>query len=337
MDEQLLLRFLYKECTAEDLIQIDQWISSDEANANWFFEMEKVWTLRDELKLSDENELEVAYNRFLSSLHEKKVVRLPSPKPNLITWIGSVAAVLLIGVLLLGIYQFTNTRQQFTADNVVEVSRGQQASLTLSDGTKVWLNSGSRFSYPSQFSNKTRTVSLQGEGFFEVVHNGETPFVIDANQLKVKVLGTKFNIRSYPDESVAIILKEGKVEVSTPDDKPSIIMQPNQQIRYSKSTGMTLSKNVDIFAGEGWRFGRLMFAGCPLKEIMNAIERKFDVQVAITDPALEKESFTCNTKADASIEQIFELLKNTQRLNYSITGKRITIENNNDKDSNAYE
>lgn len=332
MNEQLLLRYLYQECTEEELVEIDQWASSDKANAKWLFDMERVWMLKDELKFSDEKEIGDAYNRFLSSIEKRVAVPQPpvisNRKSRMKLWLGSAAAIFLLGLLSLNIYQYIMAEQAPRKENIIEVPRGQRVSLTLSDGTKVWLNSDSRFSYPSKFSNKFRTVKLQGEGYFEVAHDDKVPFVIDGSQLSVKVLGTKFNMKSYPDEAAAVILQEGKVEVYTPDNENRMTLHPNEQIRYSKTTGMIFSKNTDTSAEEGWRYGYLTFTESSLREIVNALERKFDVQVTITDPFLGEEIFTCHTKAEINLGQMLDLLKDTRRLDYTVEGKKVTITKN---------
>ncbi|MFT4221964.1 FecR family protein [Dysgonomonas sp.] len=327
MDEQLLLRYLYQECTKEELIQISQWVSSDKANADWMFEMERVWLLKDELRFSDKKEIGDAYNRFLSSISEKKNgdIRHSPRKPGVKLWLRSAAAIFLLGLLSLNIYQYITAEQISGKENIIEVPRGQKVSLTLSDGTKVWLNSDSRFSYPSGFSAKTRTVKLQGEGYFEVAHDDKLPFVVDGWQICVKVLGTKFNMNSYPDETTTVVLKEGKVEVYTPDNATRMTLHPNEQVRYSTATGMLFSRDADTIGMDSWRSGKLTFTENTLKEIMNVLERKYDAQVTITNPSLEKELFTCHTKAEATLEQVLELLKDTHRLDYKTENKKVII------------
>lgn len=325
MDEQLLLRYLYQECTEEELIQISQWVSLDKANANWLFDMERVWILKDELKFSDKKEIGDAYNRFLSSLKEKGDIQQPPRKSGIKLWLGSAAAIFLLGLLSLNIYQYIMPEQVPGKENIIEVPRGQRVSLTLSDGTKVWLNSDSRLSYPSRFSTKNRTVKLQGEGYFEVAHDNKAPFVVDGWQISVKVLGTKFNMNSYPDEATAVILKEGKVEVYTSDNGTRMTLCPNEQVRYSTVTGMLFSRNADTIDMDSWRHGKLTFTENTLKEIMKTLERKYDVQVTITDPCLTEELFTCHTKGEATLGQVLELLKETRRLDYKIKNKKVII------------
>lgn len=189
MDEQLLIRFLTHTCTSEDLRLVDQWIASGKPNADWLFEMERIWSLKDELRFSDRREIEEAYNRFTLSLGKSK-----NAKPHFYIYpiLKYVAAVIIIGLLGLNLYKMVQPAT--VGENTVEVPKGQRASLMLSDGTKIWLNSQSKLIYPTQFSDKERNVRLEGEAFFDVAHKEHLPFVVHSPLLAIKVLGTKFNV-----------------------------------------------------------------------------------------------------------------------------------------------
>ena len=210
--------------------------------------------------------------------------------------------------------------------NMVEAPKGQRASLVLSDGTKVWLNSQSRLFYPSYFSGKERSIRLEGEAFFEVVHKEHIPFVVQSPLLEVKVLGTKFNVKAYSDdEKVIVTLDEGKVEVETNDRQNKLILKSNEQVSYSKNTGMTLERNVNANAVKSWMRGEGAFIQQRLGDIVHDLERKFDVTISITDHSLKDEVFTCRFKETATIEQVLFLLKETRRLDYSIERGNIQI------------
>ena len=207
MDEQLLIRFLTHTCTPEDLRSIDQWIASGKPNADWLFEMERIWSLKDELRFSDRREIEEAYNRFTLSQGKSK-----NAKPHFYIYpiLKYAAAVIIIGLLGLNLYKMVQPAT--VGENTVEVPKGQRASLMLSDGTKIWLNSQSKLIYPTQFSDKERNVRLEGEAFFDVAHKEHLPFVVHSPLLAIKVLGTKFNVKAYFDEKsvVTFIIRKTK-------------------------------------------------------------------------------------------------------------------------------
>ena len=334
MDEQLLIRFLTHTCTPEDLRSIDQWIASGKPNADWLFEMERIWSLKDELRFSDRREIEEAYNRFTLSLGKSK-----NAKPHFYSSLGKsknakphfyiypilkyVAAVIIIGLLGLNLYKMVQPAT--VGENTVEVPKGQRASLMLSDGTKIWLNSQSKLIYPTQFSDKERNVRLEGEAFFDVAHKEHLPFVVHSPLLAIKVLGTKFNVKAYFDEKSVVTLAEGKVEVETNDCKNRLTLKPNEQVSYSGSSGLALEKNINTNTVKLWMKGEGVFIQCRLDHIVRDLERKFDVKIVITDHSLSSEVFTCRFKDTATIEQVLHLLKETRRLDYLFEGEQIRI------------
>lgn len=322
MNEELLIRFLTHTCTPEDIREIDQWIQSDPKNANWLFEMERIWSLKDELRFSDKLEIEQAYDRFMYSVTAKKKIRLTGWS----SWrsISKYAAILLILVLLsLNIYKLYNENTE--NENTIEVPNGQRISLTLSDGTKVWLNSQTKFVYPGTFSKKNRDVYLEGEAFFEVAKDKKKPFTVKSPLLRVTVLGTKFNLRSYAEESSIVTLAEGKVQVSTNNEENQLILLPNEQMTYSVEEGVHFAQNIDPDFYKSWTKGESAFMNKKLREICRELERKFDIKIQVTDENLANDVFNCRFKESASIEQVLTLLKETRRLDYTSDGKQILI------------
>lgn len=323
MDEELLIRFLTHTCTTEDIKAVDNWIAADKANANWLFEMEKIWSLRNELRFSEKKEIENAYNRFLGSI-SKESENVKTLNMINVLKIMRYAAVLLV-ISLITVYFYKIQDNNVNAFNLIEVPKGQHVSLTLSDGTKVILNAESKLTYPSEFSGKERSVELQGEAFFEVTHNKKRPFIVKGSFLNVKVLGTKFNFRSYPNEKAEVTLDEGKVEVESSDLKNKRILSPGQQILYTPKEGMRLINKTDVSLVKSWTTGELSFQNKRLDEICAELERKFNVHINIENKKLIKEVFTCHFKNTVTIDQIFILLKETRNINYKIKNNEITI------------
>lgn len=326
MDETLLLRFLMHRCNPAELKQIEQWTTADKANADWLFEMERIWGLKDEWRFSDTQEVEKAYQRFLTGIGKKEPAKRHSAFswPSLVKYAAAVAVIALLSANLY--YMLRNDRPEISL-NTVEVPKGQRTALTLSDGTKVWLNSQSTFTYPSAFSTKNREVTLVGEGFFEVVHKDKKPFIVHSSLLQTTVLGTKFNVKAYPEETAFVTLSEGKVEVSTTVEMNRLTLKPNQQVAYSEETGLTLAKKIDPELVKSWTVGELSFVDQPLSGIAADLERQFDVQIRIQEQSLAEDIFTCRFKETATIEQILLYLKETKRLDYKINGRQIRIIN----------
>lgn len=341
MDEQLLIRFLSHRCTPEERVLIEQWVALDPDHATWLFEMERVWSLKNELAFSQEERIEAAYRRFaatrikssLSSGEPAEVETSSDRSPSLVSshrkrnrfffgWMRYAAAVALIVLLGLNLYQMRHAAPE--GMNIVEVPSGEKASLTLSDGTHVRLNAGSRLTYPAAFTSSDRRVELVGEGFFEVTHNSRAPFRVHTPSLEIKVLGTKFNLKAYQDEISRVTLTEGSVEV-TAGAKEKLTLKPNEQACYSNREGLTLIETVDPGRVTGWLDGEVVFMGESLTEIVRELQRIYAVCIRIDDPALAPRRFTCRAGSGASALQVLDLLKKTRELDYRIQNDTIRI------------
>lgn len=177
----------------------------------------------------------------------------------------------------------------------------------------------------AKFSEKYRTVTLEGEGYFEVAHNPKCPFTVKLPMLNIRVLGTKFNAKAYLDEPSWITLKEGSVEVSTLDDRSKERMSPNDQVYYTVSDGLVLIRNSAQANVDSWTTGDLRFDNKTLKEMAKVIERRYDVKIRIMDSSLVEEYFTCHFRKDLTIAQAMELLKETRRVDYRIEKKTVYL------------
>lgn len=318
MDEQLLIRFLTHNCSPDETRQIADWMVADPANAQWVFEMEEVWALKQEVKFAQKKQIDEAYTCFTSHLENK----IPQKTISFTRFLKYAAVILLVGALFTQLYLL---REEEPEMNTLEVPKGGHASLTLSDGTKIWLNAQSKLIYPSHFTGKNRHVYLEGEGLFEVVRNEKSPFIVNSPLLNIRVLGTVFNLKAYPEEATVVTLARGKVEVLIDALEETITLQPNEQVLYSKEKGVELNKDVDVSSLKQWTSGELLFINQPLSNIIKELERQFDVAVVITDSILTKELFTCHTQKGVTIQQILTLFKETQLIEYKVENKQITI------------
>ena len=327
MNEDILLRYLSKKSTSEDLVYIEEWIKLDKKNADWLFEMERIWVLKYELKYSDKEVIKDAYNQFVENLEKSTIENTPQVKPKkykLPHYVKYIAAAAVFISFIFNISQFFSSEPS-SAIQSIEVPKGQRARVNLCDGSTVWLNADTKLTYPSSFSDDERTVTLEGEAYFEIAHNKEVPFIVKSKDINVKVLGTKFNMKAYKDETTTVFLKEGKVEVISTDGENKITLNPNEQIDYSLTSGIQRSRDIDGELIESWVSGELSFVETRLSEIVKSLNRKFDTEIVITDEKLNSETFTCRVKSGLSIIQVLELLKDTRRLNYKVENNQILI------------
>ncbi len=208
--------------------------------------------------------------------------------------------------------------------NIVEVPRKGEYRLILSDGTKVWLNSESRLKFPVAFYGRERRVYLEGEAYFEVSENKDMPFIVDMSKAAVKVLGTSFNARAYPDEScIYATLAEGRILLDAGGQ--NLVLQPQEQGVLELVSGKMTCKKVDVTLYSGWKDGRFIFQEQTLENMMNTLSRWYDIQIFFESEAVRRMTFSGNLKRYDSFNKIIELLEMTGMAHFKINGKTILI------------
>ena len=175
-----------------------------------------------------------------------------------------IAAVILLPFIAFSVYITLNQINQDQAYFETIAESGQKSTLVLPDGTKVWLNSDSRLRYPDTFGKRNRTVQLTGEAYFEVAKDKRRPFLVEAGEVNIRVLGTTFNIKAYPDENeIETILLEGSIELTARLDAKSalkpVIMEPGQSLRFNKVENKLQHIPFDKEEVLGWTNNRLIF------------------------------------------------------------------------------
>ena len=183
---------------------------------------------------------------------------------------------LLIGVLATKV-EWTQKPAQLCE---IKVPYGQTSEITMYDGTKVWLNSGSTFKYESEFNGENRQVWLEGEGFFEVHHNKELPFVVNNNKGNVEVMGTSFNVESYnEDPDIQVTLVEGSVKFNGADFRKSYLLKPSYQLTYNVDKKKVNIAKVDTKFYTGWTHGVILLENQRLGEVVSKLERWYNVSI----------------------------------------------------------
>lgn len=229
--------------------------------------------------------------------------------------VASVAAALVAAVVL-G-WHIADLRKPETFEMVAE--RGQKSSLTLPDGSKVWLNSASKLTYTSDYNSKDRNIILDGEAFFDVARNENLPFIVHANGMAVQALGTKFNVKAYSDEAeVTAILVEGSVKASAAG--VDILLLPYFVASYDKSTGDMVSTYVsDREHAVPWIKNEIMFSNDSLKDIASVLERMYNVTVIFENEKIADYTYTGLIRNN-SLPNILELISGTSPVKYEIDG-----------------
>jgi hypothetical protein len=213
--------------------------------------------------------------------------------------------------------------------NQLVVPLGKRSSLTLSDGTKLYLNSGSRAIYPVVFTRKEREIFVEGEAFLEVAHDLKKPFYVVTNHLKVRVLGTKFNVSAYPDDaSTSVVLVEGSVQAMFSSKK--VMMKENQLLTHENSTGITSLKEANVLEYISWKDGWMYCNQEPLENIMTKLARYYNISIEYKDTDVRNMTLTGKLDLKNNCEDIFIAIESTAPIKYEFSnGKFIFSKKNN--------
>jgi len=210
--------------------------------------------------------------------------------------------------------------------NTLVIPYGSRSEITLSDGSKVWLNAGSRLIYPSRFVDKSREVLLIGEAFFEVTENSEQPFVVKTADVKVEVLGTKFNVLAYPEDySVQTVLTEGSVKIRKSGAglfNKAIKLAPGQMAYFNKKSEEATVYEVNTEQYTSWTKGLWSFSNTDFNRIVKRLERYYNIRFHFDDPM--KGTIQISGKLDVTQEQeeVFEYLTKITGLQFTKINKR---------------
>ncbi len=208
--------------------------------------------------------------------------------------------------------------------HTLEIPRGGEYLLTLSDGTIIYLNSESTLSFPIKFQGKERRVYLTGEAYFKVAKSTEYPFVVTAGELEVLVTGTTFGVRAYKDEKdIQTTLESGQVTVRV--EGKSVKLVPNKQVLFNKSTMGLEVRDVDVDLYLAWADGRLVYDNCPLEKILTDLGRWYNIDVFYSRDELRSYQFSLNMKKHEEFTQVLELIGKTGEVQFEIKNNTVIV------------
>ena len=208
--------------------------------------------------------------------------------------------------------------------HTLEIPRGGEYLLTLSDGTMIYLNSESTLSFPVKFQGKERKVYLTGEAYFKVAKNTEHPFVVTAGELEVLVTGTTFGVRAYKDEKdIQTTLESGQVTVRV--EGKSVKLVPNKQVLFNKLTMGVEVRDVDVDLYLAWADGRLVYDNCPLEKILTDLGRWYNIDVFYSRDELRSYQFSLNMKKHEEFIQVLELIGKTGEVQFEVKDNTVIV------------
>jgi transmembrane sensor len=357
ISDEIIIRFLNGKLNTTEIGELEQWISSSPENLELFETYRRIW-LGSAATLSAENfdphsAWEKVYCQIHNSTKDKGVVPFFRNNSVLLRVI-QIAAMLIIFATVGAIASwliFSVQKVPLTTQYCEIVApQGSKSQITLPDGSKAWINAGSKLSYRGDFNQSDRIVNLEGEGYFNVTSNKAKPFIVQTAHLKVKAFGTVFNVKAYPEEkTVEATLVEGIVEIEAGDNTRSeethtYTLKPKQNIIYNIESGLTEQKSDYLPAKESaapvkkaevmekeiqvmsnikpelytsWKDENWVIEGMPLDQLAILMGRRYNSKIEIEDDALKLYKFT-GTIQNETLEQVLVILSLTTPLEYNI-------------------
>jgi ferric-dicitrate binding protein FerR (iron transport regulator) len=300
--------------------KLDEWQKANPENKNDLGKYQKIWDATADVSTLQKFDLEKAWSQ-VDSILESKRTRTRQLK-NIALVVSGMAASLLI---FLSLTFYTNLFSTSGATIAMTTTYGSRSEVVLPDGSVVKLNAGSNLEYHYDQMSQTRKVNFSGEAFFEIAKS-QKPFVIQTTDgLKVRVLGTKFNLSTYPEDRTAqTSLFEGKVELSQDGSAP-LILKPGQMATLDKKSNEIKYTEGEISQTTSWMQNKLYMENMSLQEVCIKMERWYDVQITLSDKSLGEKIHYTGVLKEQTVLDVLNALCQLSSIRYELKGKDILI------------
>ncbi len=306
IDPKLLEKYAAGQCSESEIVMVEKWLNDQQ-----------------DLPLIEASAFTAAEHQeteaFLWSRIESG--RRINKNKFIIFNSGFGAAIAACMVMAIAAIFYLTYRSKSNSSNLItlQAKSAHIDTLMLADGSRVILNAGAKLIYPKEFIGASREIQLlEGEAFFEVQKNPAKPFIVHTDSTEVKVLGTKFNINKSRSK-ISVILKEGKVAFKK--GKDAVILLPGQRAVYSNANGISTPDQVNLNQYLSWRAGTLWFEDRPMDEVLDALEKRYDLNFVVKQPHINKLLFTGKIKSENAAEAL-KLIMLSSNLRFKSSGDR---------------
>ena len=317
---ELLDRFMRNETSPEEKQLLLEWFRSSSSRNEIleFYQQRWIEASEDELPAEIQGRMYLRIKERMLEIEnshreeERKIFKLRSSFSRFLPYVATI--LLCIGISFSS-YLYTQKDLPITSEYIVSAEKGQRASVTLPDGTKVWLNSHTVLRYKNDYGVKERNVFLNGEAYFEVSKDKEHRFVVDAGEMEVEALGTSFNVKAYrEDKSIVATLYNGSIQAT--GGEHSIILLPDQQVLFNRENRQLKVERPDNIAySRMWRDNELSFKGETLYDIAIRLNRIYNVQVEFKSEKIKQYRFSGVIKNN-SLDNVIEIISLTAPILY---------------------
>lgn len=335
---RLLEKYFENKATPEECRILINWISENQGKQRFETMCEEKWAhVSQKMDKNTENDI---WQSIVKEISHSPITEQPVSENSITKSMNTsffkrksfsiyhIAASFFLPLLIsFSLYLYFNQASDKNGERKCEfvADYGQKASMTLPDGTKVWLNSASRLSYDNKYNDEERRIYLDGEAYFEVHPDKKRKFVVDCNGLNVEALGTTFNVKGYSsDPSVTTSLLEGSVKIY--NNKQTVMLTPDECVSYHKTLGR-FDKSIieDSREIDSWRRNVLYFRSASLEEIAKTLERMYGVEIKFKAEELKNIPFSGSIRNN-SLSNVFYIISLTYPLTYELDKDIVIID-----------
>lgn len=354
---QLIARKLSGEASPEEIQELDSLLQGHPDEAYFFSVLADYWPPAASPVADEDEDPEARFRHILDAAagEEQEPVFESAPEPvhriraHYYVRHILVAAAVVAGLIFFSWLYVNHFRGQAGGAQLSRIETiakpGAKSRLLLPDGSVVWLNSGSRISYPASFTDSLREVELEGEAYFDVTKDAERPFIVHTRDIHIKVLGTVFNVKSYPEDNrTEATLISGLVQVSKTGARPeeALLLRPHEKLVVNRepepasvNTDINVPDNMTVkhikesitdtaMVETAWVYNKLVFDGEDFREIATEMERWYNVKISIHDPAVASYRFHARFENE-SITEVLSALRVSLPFTFKISNNEVNI------------
>jgi transmembrane sensor len=303
ISDDLLVKHLLGETDDEEALLVEAWTNASAANKKQFLDLQAIWQESKRLAATSSIDEDAAWNRFQARLNQPKqkaVVRQMNPR----SWLRAVAIFLIVAGTTYISYTLLRERP---VQNLVVASGKAAVTDTLPDGSVVTLNKNSELDYPSTFKGETRKVTMKGEAFFHVSADKKKPFIINVNDVTIRVVGTSFNVRSV-NGITEVIVETGIVQVT--HHNRTVELHKDEKIKVQQRDSALVKDKVQDRLYNYYRSKQFVCDNTPLWKFVQILNEAYDANIVIDDPKLRGLSLTAPFDNE-SLDRILEVIHET--------------------------
>lgn len=335
----LIQQYVSGNCTPRVSREVERWMDLAPANRKLVEEVQKIWDScpEEEFRVNVNNAWNTFFKKEIEPDLPSRSRSVGSNRPSQsVLYIFRAAAIILVSAFAgfaAHVYMVEPENETHAAGfylmQELTTDKGEKARITFTDGTQVILNSSSSLRFPKEFNGPAREVYLEGEAFFDVAHDESHPFIVYAQEAKIQVLGTEFNIRGWAEDSkVEVLVSDGKVLLETTaehlQDSKGVILTRGMRSHLRSGHRPSIPEEVEFDKILLWTIGGLHFDNIPLNRVLSDLERRFNINIYLSNDGVREIPFT-GTFQYAEVDEVLSVIAASMELEYTREGSEVKL------------